>query len=179
MGAGENPANQRHGADGTAVRPRAPNVYAEFSLGTSRLTSSLSRPTMLAPTRTEQGSERGRPARARELPTSPPRSAAGTPHTPAAASSAAPRRRHAPGPARPPCRLSRAARRPRTLTVGPPRPAGSRLALSLEKLPRFTFPRRPPHKLRRTPPTSGSVWRCHAAQAQWAGPLLFLPARAR
>lgn len=69
---------------------------------------------MLAPTGTEQASERERPPRrarppARELPTSPPRSAAGTPHTPAAASSVAPRRRHAPGPARPPCCLSRAA----------------------------------------------------------------------
>lgn len=53
------------------------------------------------------------------------------------------------------------------------------LSRSLEKLPRFTFPRRPPHKLRRTPPTSGSVWRRHAAQAQWAGPPSFPRARAR
>lgn len=42
VGAGDNSANQRHWADGTAVRPRTPNVYAEFSFGTSRPTSSLS-----------------------------------------------------------------------------------------------------------------------------------------
>lgn len=53
------------------------------------------------------------------------------------------------------------------------------LSRSLEKQPRFTFPRRPPHKLRRTPPTSRSVWRRHAAHAQWAGSPPFLRARAR
>lgn len=42
VGAGQNSANQSHGADGTAVRPRTPSVYAEFSLGTSRPTPSLS-----------------------------------------------------------------------------------------------------------------------------------------
>lgn len=39
--AGASSANQRRGAGGKAVRPRRPNVYAEFSLGTSRPPSSL------------------------------------------------------------------------------------------------------------------------------------------
>lgn len=38
--------------------------------------------------------------------------------------------------------------------------------LSPSKNYRLAFPRRQPHKLGQTPPTSGSVWRLHAAQAQ-------------
>lgn len=69
VGAGENSANQRRGADGTAVRPRAPKVYAEFSLGTSRPTSSLqlrgARPDWDGAG--ERASERARPPRASTL----------------------------------------------------------------------------------------------------------------
>lgn len=41
--------------------------------------------------------------------------------------------------------------------------------LSRSKNDRLAFPRRQPHKLGQTPPTSGSVRRLHAAQAQRAG----------
>lgn len=157
MGSGENSANQRLGADGPAVRPRTPNVYAAFSLGTSRPgwpppSADGARPDG------DGAEERARPPRPR-VP-SPPRSAAGTPRTPAAASSAAPRRRHAPGPACPPW--------PPTLAVTPTKPREA--AFLPGETTALTFPRRPPHKLRWTPPTSGSVWRRHAAQAHWAGP---------
>lgn len=63
---------------------------------------------------------------------------------------------------------SRAGRWPLPLAVTPPSP-GEAASLSLRKTTALTFPRRRPHKLSRTPPTSGSVWRRHAAQAQWAG----------
>lgn len=41
--------------------------------------------------------------------------------------------------------------------------------LPRKKTTALEFPRRLPHKLSRTPPTSGSERRRHAAQAEWAG----------
>lgn len=54
---------------------------------------------------------------------------------------------------------------PRALSPAKP----ERPAVLRWKITRLAFPRRRPHKLERTPPTSGSVRRPHAAQAQWAG----------
>lgn len=62
-------------------------------------------------------------------------------------------------------RTKRAAGGRRSLTLTPPSPKAS--PFSVERLP-ARVPAAAATQIERTPPTSGSVWRLHAAQAQWA-----------
>lgn len=74
--------------------------------------------------------------------------------------------RQAAGADQPPCRVSRTKRAVETDTRSLSRRQTRRPRPSTWKNNRLLFPRRRPHKLEQTPPTSGSVRRLHAAQAQ-------------
>lgn len=151
-----------------AGRPRAPNVDAAFSLGTSRPTSAPS-------PRWGRGQgrgwgKRGSPARA----ASPPRSAAAAPHTPAAASSAEPRRRRrcrrGAGPAGPPCCLFTAGRWPPALAPAPPSPSRSRLfSLQKQKTKKENYRAPVPAAAATQTPPDASYFRERGASSRRAG----------